>query len=418
MCFWVVSLVVGVKIVFRVGLVLLKQMLGSVDKLREVQGMYETMERLRNISPDTIREDMLVQEVGLSARHKPVTWTKPPFLSQRHELWVSLRSGLMFTSSVCLVFVWCAVVQIVMLPVTEALIERECNVQVRKWRESRGELTHQPGRRLHGTRAIYEYKRRAAAISSGGSFSFLGSSIPPPGPLRASSSLLSLPGFRRSKTPFQSHSKKGSFSGMSGMDGGPPQSPPAASSPSRASSQKPPIPPGVSPRAQSPQVQSPLVGNAAAPSRGPAQASEAAPARARSSTPPQTLLPSNTLSPSPKIVSEQITPTIPSPTAHNSPLLPSSGAKKEAAPTPDVTAGEEDGKKKKRNKDDKKKEKEDERKKLKEKREKEKAEKERLRKEKERQEREKRREKVGKRKDKGGGESEDKNGAAAARDLA
>lgn len=60
-----VAVIVGVKIVFRVGLVLLKQMLGSVDKLREVQGMYETMERLRNISPDTIREDVLVQEVRL-----------------------------------------------------------------------------------------------------------------------------------------------------------------------------------------------------------------------------------------------------------------------------------------------------------------------------------------------------------------
>uniref|UniRef100_A0A8C9ZQV4 TBC1 domain family, member 10b n=1 Tax=Sander lucioperca TaxID=283035 RepID=A0A8C9ZQV4_SANLU len=140
----------GVKIVFRVGLVLLKQMLGSVDKLRELQGMYETMERLRNISPDTIREDILVQEI-------------------------------------------------IILPVTEGLIERECRIQVRKWKESRGELTHQPGRRLHGTRAIFEYKRRAASISSGGSFSFLGSQIPPPGPLRASSSLLSLPGFRRSK---------------------------------------------------------------------------------------------------------------------------------------------------------------------------------------------------------------------------
>lgn len=57
------AVLAGVKIVFRVGLVLLKQMLGSVEKLREVQGMYETMERLRNISPDTIREDVLVQEV-------------------------------------------------------------------------------------------------------------------------------------------------------------------------------------------------------------------------------------------------------------------------------------------------------------------------------------------------------------------
>ncbi len=42
---------------------LLKQMLGSVDKLREMQGMYETMERLRNIPPETIREEVLVQEV-------------------------------------------------------------------------------------------------------------------------------------------------------------------------------------------------------------------------------------------------------------------------------------------------------------------------------------------------------------------
>lgn len=52
------------KIIFRVGLVLLKQMLGSVDKLRELQGMYETMERLRNISPDSIKEEQLVQEVS------------------------------------------------------------------------------------------------------------------------------------------------------------------------------------------------------------------------------------------------------------------------------------------------------------------------------------------------------------------
>uniref|UniRef100_A0A672TBX0 TBC1 domain family member 10A-like n=1 Tax=Sinocyclocheilus grahami TaxID=75366 RepID=A0A672TBX0_SINGR len=124
----------GVKIVFRVGLVLLKQMLGSVDKLRELQGMYETMERLRNIPPENIMEEVLVQEV-------------------------------------------------VSLSVTEALIERECSIQVRKWRESRGELTHQPGRRLHGTRAIFEQKHRAAAISSGGSLSFLSSHIPPPGPL-------------------------------------------------------------------------------------------------------------------------------------------------------------------------------------------------------------------------------------------
>uniref|UniRef100_A0A3Q3J1G5 Rab-GAP TBC domain-containing protein n=1 Tax=Monopterus albus TaxID=43700 RepID=A0A3Q3J1G5_MONAL len=353
-----------VKIVFRVGLVLLKQMLGSVDKLRELQGMYETMERLRNISPDTIKEDILVQEI-------------------------------------------------VALPVTEALIEKECSIQVRKWRESRGELTHQPGRRFHGTKAIYEYKRRAAAISSGGSFSFLGSPIPPPGPLRASSSLLSLPGFRKSKAPFHSQVKKGSFSGPSGMESIWSQSPPAITSLGQGSSHKPPIPPGPSQRAPTPHFQSPLAGNAAG-SQGPAQPSEstsaqnqpAASAPAQSTPPP----------PSTLIVSEQITLALPSPTANNAPLAPCPDSKKEEAPAADATTGEEEGMKKKKSKEDKKKEKEDEKRKLKEKKEKEKAEKERLRKEKERVEKE--RKKGGKKKDKGGAEAEDKNGAAAARDSA
>uniref|UniRef100_A0A8K9VB80 TBC1 domain family, member 10b n=1 Tax=Oncorhynchus mykiss TaxID=8022 RepID=A0A8K9VB80_ONCMY len=67
----------GVKIVFRVGLVLLKQMLGSVDKLREVQGMYETMERLRNIPPESVREDLLVQE-GVQGRTDPPACPKAP----------------------------------------------------------------------------------------------------------------------------------------------------------------------------------------------------------------------------------------------------------------------------------------------------------------------------------------------------
>ncbi|KAA8585438.1 TBC1 domain family member 10B [Etheostoma spectabile] len=357
----------GVKIVFRVGLVLLKQMLGSVDKLRELQGMYETMERLRNISPDTIREDILVQEI-------------------------------------------------IILPVTEGLIERECRIQVRKWKESRGELTHQPGRRLHGTRAIFEYKRRAAAISSGGSFSFLGSQIPPPGPLRASSSLLSLPGFRRSKAPFHSQTKKGSFSGPSGMEGLMHQSRPAVTStPEQGISHKPPIPPGAGQREPAPHIPSILIGGAAGSSRGPAQASEANSAQGqRTAVAPtqSTAPPPSALSPSPKIVSEQITSTIPSPTANNSPLLLIPDSKKEAA---DATTGEEDVKKKKKNKEGKKKEKEEEKKKMKEKKEKDKAEKERLRKEKERLEKEKK--KGGKKKDRGG-EAEDKNGAAAARDSA
>ncbi|XP_062342109.1 TBC1 domain family member 10B-like [Osmerus eperlanus] len=360
----------GVKIVFRVGLVLLKQMLGSVDKLRELQGMYETMERLRNIPPESIREDLLVHEV-------------------------------------------------VSMEVTEALIERECSVQVRKWRESRGELTHQPSRRLHGTRAIHEHKRRAASISSGGSFSFLGASIPPPGPLRASSSLLSLPGFRKSKLPFRSQPKKGSFSGGSGMEALPPQHPSvAASSPSRAPIHTPPPPmsaAGTKARAPQSPLAVPSPGSASAPAQAlPASSAPAqpgAPALTQQPQPPR-------LSPSSMVVSEQITPTLPSPTANNAVLPPRPDGGRGAA-----AGEEEDGKKKKRSKEDKKKEKEEEKQKLKERKEKEKSEKERQRKEKERAEKEKKKEKGGKKKDKvggggGGGEAEENNGGAAPRDSA
>ncbi|XP_043091403.1 LOW QUALITY PROTEIN: TBC1 domain family member 10A-like [Puntigrus tetrazona] len=338
----------GVKIVFRVGLVLLKQMLGSVDKLRELQGMYETMERLRNIPPESIREEVLVQEV-------------------------------------------------VSLSVTEALIERECSIQVRKWRESRGELTHQPGRRLHGTRAIFEQKHRAAAISSGGSLSFLGSHVPPPGPLRASSSLLSLPGLRKSKTPFHSQNRKGSTSGNFGQDIVPLQ--PLGGSISAMAS-KPPVPSatnaGASGRPPAPHGPSPLATTSS------------------TTTPPAPTAHSSSaqmLQPSPKVVSEHITPTIPSPTANNAPLPP--------CPETAKTAVEEDGKRKKKTKEDKKREKEEEKQKSREKKEKEKTEKDRLKKEKEKAEKDKKKEKGGKKKEKGGGgETEEKNGAAAAKDLA
>ncbi|CAL8274579.1 unnamed protein product [Lota lota] len=379
----------GVKIVFRVGLVLLKQMLGSVDKLRELQGMYETMERLRNISPDLLREDVLVQEI-------------------------------------------------VVLPVTESLIERECNIQVRKWRESRGELTHQPGRRLNGTRAIHEQKRRASAISSGGSFSFLGSSVPPPGPLRASSSLLSLPGFRRSKAPFHSLAKKASFSGPSGSDALPPLHRPPAASPVRGPAHKLPLP-GVASRAAAPHIQSPLVLTAGDPAAQPpqqppapreappAQAHLTAPVQPTSHNPPhQHALPPTTLTASPMVVSEQVTPTIPSPMAHNAPLMP--GPQEAVKEGPAAAAPEEmaDGgkKKKRRSKEDKRKEKEDEKQKTKEKKDREKTEKERLKKEKERQEKEKERQEKEKKRERSGkkkaagAEAGERNGGGAPKDSA
>ncbi|KAH0626374.1 hypothetical protein JD844_001321 [Phrynosoma platyrhinos] len=119
-----------VKIIFRVGLVLLRSTLGSVDKLRSCQGMYETMEKLRNLPVQTMQEDFLVHEV-------------------------------------------------INLPVTEALIERENATQLKKWRETRGELQYKPSRRLHGSRAIHEERYRMNP------------------PLSASASLLSLTGLKQ-----------------------------------------------------------------------------------------------------------------------------------------------------------------------------------------------------------------------------
>lgn len=59
----------GVKIIFRVGLVLLKHALGSPEKLRACQGQYETIEQLRSLSPKIMQEAFLVQEVWTIISH-------------------------------------------------------------------------------------------------------------------------------------------------------------------------------------------------------------------------------------------------------------------------------------------------------------------------------------------------------------
>lgn len=65
----------GVKIIFRVGLVLLKCMLGTREKLKACQGQYETMELLRAIEPRYMQEGFLVREVTAEEqRHGVVMW--------------------------------------------------------------------------------------------------------------------------------------------------------------------------------------------------------------------------------------------------------------------------------------------------------------------------------------------------------
>uniref|UniRef100_A0A3P8VR72 TBC1 domain family member 10A n=1 Tax=Cynoglossus semilaevis TaxID=244447 RepID=A0A3P8VR72_CYNSE len=62
---WDMFLCDGVKIIFRVGLVLLKSMLGTREKLKACQGQYETMELLRAIESRYMQEGFLVREASV-----------------------------------------------------------------------------------------------------------------------------------------------------------------------------------------------------------------------------------------------------------------------------------------------------------------------------------------------------------------
>ncbi|KAI9534675.1 hypothetical protein NQZ68_010058 [Dissostichus eleginoides] len=102
---WDMFLCEGVKILFRVGLVLLKCTLGSQEKLKASQGLYETMELLRAIQPQYLREGFLVQEI-------------------------------------------------IELGVSEKDIEKEHFAQLRRWKETHGDLHCKSPPRMHGAKAI------------------------------------------------------------------------------------------------------------------------------------------------------------------------------------------------------------------------------------------------------------------------
>lgn len=102
---WDMFLCDGVKIIFRVGLVLLKCMLGTREKLKSCQGQYETMELLRAIEPRYMQEGFLVREI-------------------------------------------------LEVPVTARDVEREHHTQMKRWKKNRGELNFKPPPRMHGARPI------------------------------------------------------------------------------------------------------------------------------------------------------------------------------------------------------------------------------------------------------------------------
>ncbi|MEQ2228192.1 hypothetical protein ILYODFUR_006413 [Ilyodon furcidens] len=102
---WDMFLCEGVKILFRVGLVVLKCMLGTQEKVKSCQGLYETMELLKKINPQYMREGFLVQEI-------------------------------------------------IELPVSEKDIEKEHQAQLRRWKENHGDLNCKSPPRMHGAKAI------------------------------------------------------------------------------------------------------------------------------------------------------------------------------------------------------------------------------------------------------------------------
>ncbi|XP_051525949.1 TBC1 domain family member 10A-like isoform X1 [Myxocyprinus asiaticus] len=102
---WDMFLCDGVKIIFRVGLVLLRGMLGSREKLKACPGQYETMELLRALEPQYMQESFLVHQVL--------------------ELPISVRD-----------------------------VEREQRVQLKRWRKTHGELSYKSAPRMHGARAV------------------------------------------------------------------------------------------------------------------------------------------------------------------------------------------------------------------------------------------------------------------------
>ncbi|XP_033832041.1 TBC1 domain family member 10A [Periophthalmus magnuspinnatus] len=102
---WDMFLCEGVKILFRVGLVLLKCTLGSQEKLKSCPGLYETMELLKAMPPQYMQEAFLVHEI-------------------------------------------------LELSVSEKDIEKEHRSQLRLWKESHGELHCKSPPRMHGARAV------------------------------------------------------------------------------------------------------------------------------------------------------------------------------------------------------------------------------------------------------------------------
>uniref|UniRef100_A0A8C9WT84 TBC1 domain family member 10A n=2 Tax=Scleropages formosus TaxID=113540 RepID=A0A8C9WT84_SCLFO len=165
---WDMFLCEGVKVIFRVALVLLRCMLGSQEKLKACPGQYETMERLRAIDPQYMHEYFLVQ-------------------------------------------------QVLELQVSERDVEKEHSAQLRRWKEAHGDFNSKSPPRMHGARAIMAAEPPSRQDLRQNPTIIVASSPPPPGDEK-----VPVPGLvehcSESQTPLGQTDPKGSSQSLSSTE--------------------------------------------------------------------------------------------------------------------------------------------------------------------------------------------------------
>ncbi|KPP62733.1 hypothetical protein Z043_119064 [Scleropages formosus] len=183
---WDMFLCEGVKVIFRVALVLLRCMLGSQEKLKACPGQYETMERLRAIDPQYMHEYFLVQQCS----PRPVRGASP-------------------APSLC--------PQVLELQVSERDVEKEHSAQLRRWKEAHGDFNSKSPPRMHGARAIMAAEPPSRQDLRQNPTIIVASSPPPPGDEK-----VPVPGLvehcSESQTPLGQTDPKGSSQSLSSTE--------------------------------------------------------------------------------------------------------------------------------------------------------------------------------------------------------
>ncbi|XP_043940127.1 carabin-like [Protopterus annectens] len=112
---WDIFFSEGVKVLFRVALLLVKIALGSPEKVKECNELVDTLEKLRTIPPQLLQEEFVVHEV-------------------------------------------CN------MTISERDIKRECLIQQHKLRKRNIEMKYDPRCRLHGSKAVWDTQQEAALV--------------------------------------------------------------------------------------------------------------------------------------------------------------------------------------------------------------------------------------------------------------